>query len=101
MCLAEGRLDLLLDIVAFLRAGEEPELVRRGNPPRLHLAYPHFGEGSVLPDRAYRVTITEWVGGRRIEAPRDGPRPSLARRVVRRTRRALLGVVRAPRAHRA
>ncbi|MFI1191351.1 glycosyltransferase family 2 protein [Streptomyces californicus] len=101
MCVAEGRLDLLLDIAAFLRAGEEPEVVRRGNPPRLHLAYPHFGESSVLPDRAYEVTVTEWVGGRRIDPPQERPRVSFARRVARKARRTVLDALRAPRTHRA
>ncbi len=100
MCLAEGRVDLLLDIAAFLRDKKEPELVRSGNPPRLHLAYPHFGESSVLPDRAFEVTITKWVGGRRIEAPHGRPRLSLARRVVRKARRTVLSALRTPRAHR-
>lgn len=100
MCVAEGRLDLLLDIAAFLRAGKEPEVVRRGDPPRLHLAYPHFGEGAVLPDRAYEVTVTEWVGGRRIDPPRQRPRASFVRRAVRKARRTVLGTLRAPRAGR-
>ncbi|MFD7746119.1 glycosyltransferase family 2 protein [Streptomyces sp. NPDC059698] len=96
-CVAEGRLDLLLDIAAFLRAGEEPEVVRRGGPPRLHLAYPHFGESAVLPEGAYEVTVTEWVGGRRIDPPRQRPRASFARRVVRKARRTVLGALRAHR----
>ncbi|MCA1272850.1 glycosyltransferase family 2 protein [Streptomyces rubiginosohelvolus] len=100
MCLAAGRLDLLLEIAAFLRDKKEPEIVRRGNPPRPHLAYPHFGESSVLPDSAYEVTVTEWVGGRRIEAPQHKARPSFARRVVRKARRTVLSALRAPRAHR-
>ncbi len=100
MCLAAGRLDLLLEIAAFLRDKKEPEIVRQGNPPRPHLAYPHFGESSVLPDSAYEVTVTEWVGGRRIEAPQRGPRPSFARRVVRKARRTVLSALRTPRAHR-
>ncbi|ARF72492.1 glycosyl transferase [Kitasatospora albolonga] len=98
-CVAEGRLDLLLDIVRFLRDKEEPATVRRGD--RLHLAYPHFGEGSsVLPERAYEVTVTEWIGGRRIEAPAAGARASFPRRVIRKARRTLLSALRAPRAHR-
>ncbi|CAM5627258.1 hypothetical protein SBADM41S_01456 [Streptomyces badius] len=54
----------------------------------------------MLPDSAYEVTVTEWVGGRRIEAPRNKPRPSFARRVVRKARRSVLSALRAPRAHR-
>ncbi|MEI7031269.1 glycosyltransferase family 2 protein [Streptomyces pratensis] len=100
-CVAQGRLDLLLDVLAFLRAKKEPELVRRGAPLRLHLAYPHFGESSVLPDGTYEVTVTEWIGGRRIEPPQRTSRASTARRVVRKARRVLLRALRAPRAHRA
>ncbi|MFZ4272184.1 glycosyltransferase family 2 protein [Streptomyces arboris] len=99
--LARGRLDLLLDIAAFLRDKKEPEVVRKGD--RILLAYPHFdraGRGSVLPKRAYEVTVTERVGGRRIEPPQPKPRVSLARRVVRRARRTVLSARRAPRAHR-
>ncbi|MFJ4961185.1 putative glycosyltransferase EpsJ [Streptomyces sp. ADI96-02] len=104
MCIARGRLDLLLDILRFLHAEEEPELVRRGNPARLHLAYPHFGESSALPDSAYEVTVTEWIGGNRIDPSPAGPYVSLARRVVRRARRTArnaLRSLRAPRTHRA
>lgn len=94
-CVAQGRLDLLLDVVTFLRDRKEPEPVRRDD--RLHLAYPHFGEGSELPGQAYEVTVTEWIGGRRIEAPRSTAQTSFARRVIRKARRALLST---PREHR-
>lgn len=101
VCVAKGRLDLLLDVVRFLRAKEAPELVRRTDPARLYLAYPHFGDGSGLPDEAYAVTVTEWVGGERILPPEPRPYVSFARRAVRKARRTVLSLLRAPRAHRA
>ncbi|MGW8485258.1 glycosyltransferase family 2 protein [Streptomyces sp. NPDC055886] len=100
MCIAENRLDLLLDVLRFMKAGEEPEKVRRGNPPRLHLAYPHFGEGAPLPDSAYEVTVTEWIGGNRVDPTPPKPYVSFARRVVRKVRRTAHAAFRAPRAHR-
>ncbi|MGW3836038.1 glycosyltransferase family 2 protein [Streptomyces microflavus] len=99
--LAAGRLDLLLDIAAFLRDKKEPEVIRRGD--RILLAYPHYDEAakdSVLPEHAYEVAVTEWVGGRRIEPPQRKPHVSFARRVVRKARRTVLSALRAPRAHR-
>jgi len=99
--LAQGRLDLLLDIAAFLRDKKEPEVVRRGD--RTLLAYPHYDEAdedSVLPEHAYEVAVTEWVGGRRIEPPQPKSQVSFARRVVRKARRTVLSALRAPRAHR-
>ncbi|MGY3682864.1 hypothetical protein ACVWXU_006487 [Streptomyces sp. TE33382] len=45
--------------------------------------------------------MTEWVGGRRVEAPARHSSVSFARRVVRKARRTVLAALRAPRAHRA
>ncbi|MEU1122674.1 glycosyltransferase family 2 protein [Streptomyces sp. NPDC005899] len=88
ICVAKGRLDLLLGILRFMTEGHEPEIVRKERPARLYLAYPHFGEGPALPESAYRVTVTEWVGGERIEPPASTA-SSLARRLVRKARRTL------------
>ncbi|WP_328910125.1 glycosyltransferase [Streptomyces sp. NBC_00234] len=101
VCVARGRLDLLLDIVRFMKAKAEPALVRGGRPTRLYLAYPHFRDGSGLPDAAYEVTVTEWIGDRRVEAPERRPYVSLVRRVVRRIRRTVLRTRHALREHRA
>ncbi|MGW8886825.1 glycosyltransferase family 2 protein [Streptomyces sp. NPDC055749] len=98
LCVAKGRLDLLLDVVRFMKAKSEPALVRASRPSRLYLAYPHFRDGSGLPDEAYEVTVTEWIGGRRIEAPEPRPYVSLVRRAVRRIRRTALRNLRALRA---
>ena len=98
ICVAKGRLDLLLDILRFMRAGQQPRTVRRQRPDRLYLAYPHFGEGPALPESAYEVIVPEWIGGRRVGPPSAAHRPSLARRVMRRARRAVLTGLCAPRA---
>ncbi|MGQ4728400.1 glycosyltransferase family 2 protein [Streptomyces sp. Ju416(a)] len=100
MCIAENRLDLLLDVLRFMKDGKEPAKIHRGNPSRLHLAYPHFGERTPLPDSAYEVTVTEWVGGNRVEPTPPKPYVSFARRVVRKVRRTARSAFRAPRAHR-
>ncbi|MFD7442173.1 glycosyltransferase family 2 protein [Streptomyces sp. NPDC059909] len=82
-CAALGRPDLLRDVLAFVRDGGRPEVVRRRG--RDHLAYPHFGDPDAgIPLSAYEVTVTERIGGRRIE-----PRLPLARRVARRVARRL------------
>ncbi|QNE79429.1 glycosyltransferase [Streptomyces finlayi] len=99
-CVAMGRLDLLLDVLRFMKAKSEPALVHEDRPSRLYLAYPHFRDGSGLPDSAYEVTVTEWIGGRRIEAPEPKPYLSFARRVVRKIRRTALRTLRAPRSQR-
>ncbi|MGW1294905.1 glycosyltransferase family 2 protein [Streptomyces sp. NPDC002533] len=100
MYIAENRLDLLLDLLRFMKDGKEPAKVHRGNPPTLHLAYPHFGERKPVPDSAYEVTVTEWVGGRRVDPTPPKPYVSFARRVVRKVRRTARSAFRTPRAHR-
>lgn len=100
ICVAKGRLDLLLDILRFIKDGQRPETVRRHRPDRLYLAYPHFGEGPALPESAYEVIVTEWIGGRRIEPPGAARHPSFARRVVRRAHRTVLTGLCAPRTQR-
>ncbi|GAA2984228.1 hypothetical protein GCM10010447_11210 [Streptomyces fulvorobeus] len=96
-CVANDRLDLLLDVVRFVKAKSEPALVREERPARLYLAYPHFRDGSGLPDPAYEVTVTEWIGGRRIEPPEPKSFLSLVRRAVRGIRRRALRAVRSGR----
>ncbi|MDQ0796410.1 glycosyltransferase family 2 protein [Streptomyces sp. B1I3] len=84
LCLAEGRTDLLMEILRFMQSGDEPAAVRAGG--RLYLAYPRFREHGGLPDRAYEVTVTEWIGGRRIEVPGSRSPAAFARRLARRAR---------------
>ncbi|MGC5342523.1 glycosyltransferase family 2 protein [Streptomyces sp. AM 4-1-1] len=100
--LAEGRLDLVLDVLEFMAAKKVPEVVARQRPDRLHLAYPHFGDGTGLPDAAYEVTVTETIGGERVAPPRPRkPAGSPARRLVGKARRAVRAALRAPRRNRA
>jgi glycosyltransferase involved in cell wall biosynthesis len=88
-CVAMGRLDLLKDILEFIRAKTAPEVIRHGRAGRLHLAYPHFRERRAgIPDEAYAVTVPDWSGSRRV-MPSSKPRPSAAKRTLRKVRRRL------------
>ncbi|MBT2400922.1 glycosyltransferase family 2 protein [Streptomyces sp. ISL-100] len=92
---AEGRADLLEDHLKFLDAKEVPEVIRKGSSGRPYLAYPHFGDKKAgVPDEMFAVTVAEWVAGVRVTAPRGSrPKPSFARRVVRKLRRMARGAV--------
>ncbi|GGT61499.1 glycosyltransferase family 2 protein [Streptomyces purpureus] len=88
---ALGRLDLIMDVLTFQKAGTPPEVTVRDG--RRHLAYPHFGAGlDGFPDELYAMRITEQVGDQRL-APTlptaARPKPSFARRVVRKLKRTL------------
>ncbi|MER6236300.1 glycosyltransferase family 2 protein [Streptomyces clavifer] len=96
-CVSKGRLDLLLDVLQFMRDKEEPRAVRKGARGRLYLAYPHFGEGAVLPDAAYEVTVTERIGGRRIDVPERQSTAAFLRRLARKVRRTARAVLHVPR----
>ncbi|MFC8080329.1 glycosyltransferase family 2 protein [Streptomyces sp. NPDC057307] len=96
-CVALGRLDLLDDILAYIKAGTEPEVIMRGRGRTLHLAYPHFGDRRAgVSDAAYEVTIPDWVGkpgGKSIEPPRlTRQRRSLTRRLARGVRTWVKGM---------
>lgn len=69
ICVSKGRLDLLLDILQFIKDKHEPKAVRKGPRGRLYLSYPHFGQGGELPDSAYEVTVTERFADGRTEVP--------------------------------
>ncbi|MFJ4821846.1 glycosyltransferase family 2 protein [Streptomyces bacillaris] len=86
-CVAEGRLDLLLDILRFLKDKKKPKAVRKGLRGRLHLTYPHFGEGAGLPDAAYELTVPERIGGGKPVAPEPQTPAIFVRRLRRRARR--------------
>ncbi|MFH9468450.1 glycosyltransferase family 2 protein [Streptomyces clavifer] len=96
-CVSKGRLDLLLDVLQFMRDKEEPKAVRKGARGRLYLAYPHFGEETVLPDAAYEVTVTERIGGRRIDVPERQSTAAFLRRLARKVRRTARAVLHVPR----
>ncbi|MET9589756.1 glycosyltransferase family 2 protein [Streptomyces sp. NPDC006516] len=103
ICIAEGRLDLLLDILRFMHEKKKPRSVRKGLRGRLYLVYPHFGEGTVLPLSAYELTVTEWIGRKRIEVPGRQSTAAFLRRLVRKARRTAraAGLHLPRRAHRA
>ncbi|MER5361177.1 glycosyltransferase family 2 protein [Streptomyces sp. NPDC002785] len=88
-CVARGRMDLLIDLLRYLRAKTVPEVVSSRKGDKLYLAYPHFRDKSAgLADSNYEVTVPDWRDGKRIERPEAAARrASLPRRVARRMRR--------------
>lgn len=96
-CVSAGRLDLLLDVLQFMRDKREPKAVRKGVRGRLYLTYPHFGEEAVLPDAAYEVTVTERIGGRRIDVPGRQSTAVFLRRLARKVRRTARAILHVPR----
>ncbi|MGW0559767.1 glycosyltransferase family 2 protein [Streptomyces sp. NPDC003016] len=97
---AEGRADLLEDHLEFLQEKKVPEVIRKGAEGKPYLAYPHFeDEAAGVPAEMFAVTVSEWVDGVRVTAPRGTvpqravPRPSFARRVVRKLRRMARGAL--------
>ncbi len=86
-CVAEGRPDLLLDILRFLKDKKKPKAVRKGLRGRLHLTYPHFGEGAGLPDAAYELTVPERIGGGKPVVPEPQTPTVFVRRLRRKARR--------------
>ncbi|GGO80858.1 glycosyltransferase family 2 protein [Wenjunlia tyrosinilytica] len=54
---AAGRLDLLKDVLEFIRSKQEPEIVLDHRARRAYLAYPHFRDPSAgIPDSVYDAT---------------------------------------------
>lgn len=86
-CVAEGRLDLLLDILRFLKDKKKPKAVRKGLRGRLHLTYPHFGDAAGLPDAVYELTVPERIGGGKPVAPEPQTAAVFVRRLRRKARR--------------
>ncbi|MFE8007185.1 glycosyltransferase family 2 protein [Streptomyces sp. NPDC057418] len=96
-CVSMGRLDLLLDVLRFMRDKNVPKAVRKGARGRLYLTYPHFGEGAGLSDAAYEVTVTERIGGRRIDVPGRQSTAVFLRRLARKVRRTARATLHVPR----
>ncbi|HEY9439490.1 MAG TPA: glycosyltransferase family 2 protein [Streptomyces sp.] len=92
LCVSRGRLDLLLDILEFMRDKKKPRAVRKGLRGRLHLVYPHFGESAALPLSAYELTVREWVGGKRIDVPGPQSTAAFLRRLAGKARRSARSV---------
>ncbi|MEU2131044.1 glycosyltransferase family 2 protein [Streptomyces sp. NPDC018352] len=88
-CVARGRMDLLVEMVRYIRAKTVPDVVGSRDGRTLYLAYPHFRDRSAgLADSDYEVTVPDWHDGKRIDRPKVAARrASLSRRVVRRMRR--------------
>ena len=86
-CVALGRLDLLAEMLEFVRAGTKPVLVHQRRAGKLYLAYPYFRSREAgIPDASYQVTVDDWVGRpgeQRVRAPKLVRRRSPARRIAR------------------
>ncbi|MGW3910082.1 glycosyltransferase family 2 protein [Streptomyces sp. NPDC005070] len=86
---AQGRGDLLLDVVEFVKSKKAPEVVLESSGRKAYLAYPHFRDRAAgVPDSCYVPTSRETVtiGGFQ-------PRPAFLGR-LRRVARRMLGVLR-------
>ncbi|WP_406115230.1 glycosyltransferase family 2 protein [Streptomyces sp. NBC_01014] len=58
-CVAQGRIDLLCEVLRYMKAGKEPERVGRGLNGTHHLALPYFRDREAgIPDHVYAVRGT-------------------------------------------
>ncbi|MFJ4691668.1 glycosyltransferase family 2 protein [Streptomyces sp. NPDC088766] len=84
---AEGRPDLLAEVVEFIKDKREPDPVLEKRGTRLYLAYPHFRDRAAgIPDRVYLAEPRE---AREFPGWRQGPTESFLRRATRKVRRTL------------
>ncbi|WP_086765142.1 glycosyltransferase family 2 protein [Streptomyces bobili] len=84
---AEGRADLLADVIEFIRDKREPDPVLEKRGTRLYLAYPHFRDRAAgIPDRVYLAEPRE---AKAFPGWRQGPTESFLRRAARKVRRKL------------
>lgn len=84
---AEGRADLLADVIEFIRDKREPDPVLEKRGTRLYLAYPHFRDRAAgIPDRVYLAEPRE---AKAFPGWRQGPTESFLRRAARKVRRRL------------
>ncbi|USQ88293.1 glycosyltransferase [Streptomyces phaeoluteigriseus] len=84
---AEGRADLLADVIEFLRDKREPDPVLEKRGTRLYLAYPHFRDRAAgVPDRVYLAEPRE---AKAFPGWRQDPAESFLRRAARKVRRQL------------
>ncbi|MGY1580479.1 glycosyltransferase family 2 protein [Streptomyces sp. MN13] len=86
---AEGRADLLVDVLKFLKAKKQAPALLENKGRRLYLVYPHFRDAAAgLPDSLYLAEPRE---ARAFEGYRE-PAPTFFRRAVRKARRIVRGV---------
>ncbi|CAL9565486.1 glycosyltransferase family 2 protein [Streptomyces sp. Tu 3180] len=84
---AERRLELLVDVLEFLRAKKQAPALLEKRGRRVYLAYPHFRDRAAgIPDSVYLASPRE---ARAYPGYREGGAGSLLRRAVRRARRML------------
>ncbi|MDX3568233.1 glycosyltransferase family 2 protein [Streptomyces sp. ID05-47C] len=84
---AEGRADLLADVIEFIRDKREPDPVLEKRGTRLYLAYPHFRDRAAgIPDRVYLAEPRE---AKAFPGWRQGPAESFLRSAARKVRRRL------------
>ncbi|MGW0186597.1 glycosyltransferase family 2 protein [Streptomyces sp. NPDC003362] len=88
---AEGRADLLVDVLKFLKAKKQAPALLENKGRRLYLVYPHFRDAAAgLPDSLYLAEPRE---ARAFEGYRE-PAPTFFRRAVRKARRIVRRIVR-------
>ena len=81
---AEGRADLLTDVLIFLREGKTPEPVLENRGRRVYLAYPHFRDPAAgIPDSVYAASPREAAAIEGFRRPRS---LAVARRILARGR---------------
>ncbi|MEV5309522.1 MULTISPECIES: glycosyltransferase family A protein [unclassified Streptomyces] len=86
---AEGRADLLVDVLKFLKAKKQAPALLENKGRRLYLVYPHFRDAAAgLPDSLYLAEPRE---ARAFEGYRE-PAPTFFRRAVRKARRIVRGM---------
>ncbi|MFF8099227.1 glycosyltransferase family 2 protein [Streptomyces sp. NPDC014986] len=84
---AERRLELLTDVLEFVRAGKRAPVLLERRGRRVYLAYPHFRDRAAgIPDSVYLAAPRE---ARAHPGYREGGIGSLLRRAARKARRAL------------
>ncbi|GHH87284.1 hypothetical protein GCM10018793_62500 [Streptomyces sulfonofaciens] len=80
---AKDRADLLVDVLAFLKAKKTPQTVLERRGRRAYLAYPHFRSASAgIPDSVYAPSEAETDAIAGFRPPRRRPGLGAARRMA-------------------
>ncbi|MEU7471597.1 glycosyltransferase family 2 protein [Streptomyces sp. NPDC044984] len=84
---AGQRLELLMDVLRFLREKKQPQILLERRGRRVYLVYPHFRDRAAgIPDSVYLASPRE---ARAVPGHRADGTDSLLRRTVRKARRLL------------
>jgi poly(ribitol-phosphate) beta-N-acetylglucosaminyltransferase len=94
---AQGRADLLADVLRHLKAKKKPEVVLERRGRRAYLAYPHFRDAAAgVPDSVYVPSASETGAIAGFRPSRSGARVKSLRRAARRLWPARRRAVSAP-----